>query len=105
MEVIVDTAYTKYASQSKSSELVITIISVSVLHAWQMLQNERNQCKIHASNANHITWINKEVEKQPGTPYLLHYRKDRANKQEYIWLQTLTSLPENYLNIHLKPTI
>ena len=105
MEVIVDTAYTKYASQIKSSELVITIISVSVLHAWQILQNERNACKIHASNANHITWINKEIEKQLSPPYLLYYRKDIIYKQGYIWLQTLTSLPENYLNIHLKPTI
>ncbi len=102
MELTVEDDFMKITHLDKSSDLVITVIGISVLHAWKILQ-EKKDAYTDKKGMEHVTWVCREIEDTEDFPYLLHYRRDITSDTERVWIQTLTKLPENYLLLKPMP--
>lgn len=83
----------------------ITILSISVLQAWQILQQEKTRQKLAHTKGYRVTYIDRKAE-QCGMPvFLLQYNKNPFTNEELIWIQSLHRVPDNYVNLHVKMAV
>lgn len=83
----------------------ITIVSTSVLQAWQILQQEKTRQNLTRKTGCHITYVDRKAEENNPPVFLLQYKKDSFTKAETIWIQSLGRAPDNYVNLHAKMAV
>lgn len=87
----------------KGRDLIITIVSISVLHAWKILQEKKSDfTKLRESVQ--VTWIDRNIEGNEAFSYLLRYRMDSISGLESLWIQAITQPPANYSQFQIKLT-
>lgn len=104
MKLLIESEFLRLTEMTED-KLYITIVSISVLHAWQILQQEKSLHRISGKSGCHITYVYKQAEQLVAPVFLLQYKKNMISNSENIWVQWLEKIPDNYLNLHLKLTV
>lgn len=104
MELSIDPDYVRIVEKCKD-ELRIVVLSTSVLQAWQTLHQERSIYYVGGLKQQSVTCVDKEIEKKKSTVFLLFFKQCTHSQKGDVWLQTLSYLPDNYLNLPINPDI
>ncbi|MBX3257774.1 MAG: hypothetical protein KF862_26835 [Chitinophagaceae bacterium] len=83
----------------------ITVLSISVLQAWQILQQEKTRQKLAHKKGYRVTYIDRKAEQNSTPVFLLQYKKNPFTNEETIWIQSLDRVPDNYVNLHMKMAV
>lgn len=84
-------------TETNEEDIVILVVSHSILHALQWLQEHKTRY-LNQKAAVQITYISLTIEPDMELPFLVHYRNRLSDNQEHIWLQSLTNVPDCYLD-------
>lgn len=101
MELLIESGYTRITYDTEA-EFSITILSASIVNAWQMLEKEKAFCRIKGIQQCKLTVVNKEIEIKDSNIFLLLFRRCPHTQKEMLWMQSFENKPCSYLNIPLK---